>query len=62
MTEREDIQQEASKTLARLEAADRNTASEAFYAGSASHSYLRSIAAGKFKLLKPKRRKVTSVR
>jgi hypothetical protein len=57
-SEREDIQGEAAKTLARLDRADRANALADFYAGSASHSYLRSIAAGQFNLLKPKRKKL----
>lgn len=57
--EREDIKGEAAKTLARLEEADREHDVADFYAGSAVHSYLRSIADGKFKLLKPKRKRVS---
>ena len=57
-SEREDIQGEAAKTLARIQAADRGSDLAAFYAASASHSYLRSIAAGQFNLLKPKRKRL----
>jgi len=54
-SEREDIQGEAAKTLARIKAADRKNDLAAFYAGSAATSYLKSIAAGQFRLIKPRK-------
>lgn len=58
-SEREDIQGEAAKTLARIEAADKvdDRGLAEYYAGSAAHSYLRSVASGKFNLIKPRRLK-----
>ena len=61
MDEREDIKGEAARSLERLEIADKieDRGLAEYYAGSASHSYLRSIAAGNFKLINPKRRKLS---
>lgn len=57
MTEKEDIRGEAERALARLERADKASGLADYYAHSASHSYLRSVADGRFSLLKPKRLK-----